>query len=147
MKKYFICQRIYNKKNLLIVTGQIEVQDNFIKDRIFFEFYKDYKRDFDNSIKMALSITNVRALIYGIKEVLKKGSTQYQKITENNNLKKFLTLNQNYINASTKNLKIGIQFENPYEFLAFSDDLKKIADTVEENLFLYQKKIFQSIFH
>jgi len=91
MKKYFICQRIYNKKNLLIVTGQIEVQDNFIKDRIFFEFYKDYKRDFDNSIKMALSITNVRALIYGIKEVLKKGSTQYQKITENNNLKNLLT--------------------------------------------------------
>jgi len=54
-------------------------------------------------------------------------------------------LNQNYINASAKNLKIGIQFETPYEFLAFSDDLKKIADTVEENLFLYQKEIFQSI--
>jgi hypothetical protein len=136
--KIFVLNRQYNKKNLLIINSFIEIKKEVIKERIFFEFYKEYKRDI--AIKMALNITDVRALTYAIAEVAKRGSTQWKKITENNGVKKFMSLTNEYLNASSNNLNIGIKIENLYEMMAFRDDLKTIADETERMLFKVQRE-------
>jgi hypothetical protein len=132
----FIANRQINSKNLLVINAYIENKE-VIRERIFFEFYKEYDRS--KAIKMALSIIDVRALVYGIKEVIKKGHTNYMKTTESNGVKKTITLTNEYINATDGNLKIGIKFASVYEFIAFADDLVFLVEYVEKNLFEKQR--------
>jgi hypothetical protein len=140
MQKKYLLTRQYNKKNLLVINSIIEIKESIIRERIFFEFYKDYNRNETNTIKMALSITDVRALTYAITEVAKTGKTQWKKITEINHIKKFMTLTKEYLNASSNSLNIGIKFENIYELMAFKDDLKAIAEETEKMLFKIQRE-------
>jgi hypothetical protein len=140
IERKYVLTKQYNKKNLLIINSVIEIKEETIRERIFFEFYKNYKRDATNTIKMVLSITDLRALIYAIGEVSKTGITQWKKITESNNIKKFMILTKEYLNANSNNLQISIKIENIYEMLAIRDDLKSIAAETELYLFKTQRE-------
>ena len=132
----FVCQKSYNRKNLLIINGYIEDKE-VVRERIFFEFYLGYDRK--KAIKMALSITDLRAFSYALKEVAKTGKTEWKKFTESNRVKKQITLNSQYINATDGNLKIGIAFLSIHEILAIADDFTSIANEVEKELYQYQR--------
>jgi len=133
----FVCQRIYNKKNLLIINAHIEEKEN-IKERIFFEFYQNYDRS--KAVKMVLNITDLRAFVYALKEVAKTGKTEWKKYTESNGIKKQISLNFQYINATDGKLNIGIAFSNIHEILAVADDFTSIANETEKALFNYQRR-------
>ena len=132
----FVCQRSYNRKNLLIINAYIEDKEA-VRERIFFEFYLGYDRN--KAIKMALSITDLRAFSYALKEVAKAGKTEWKKFTESNRVKKQITLNNQYINATDGNLKIGIAFLSIHEILAIADDFASIANEIEKKLYQYQR--------
>ena len=134
----FVCQRVYNKKNLLIINAHIEDKDNNIKERVYFEFYQDYDRS--KAIKMVLGITDLRAFFYALKEVAKTGKSDWKKYTESNGIKKQISLNNQYINATDGKLKIGIAFSGVHEILAIADDFSSIANEVEKKLFEYQRR-------
>jgi hypothetical protein len=140
IERKYVLTKQYNKKNLLIINSVIEIKEETIRERIFFEFYKSYKRDAANTIKMVLSITDLRSLVYAIGEVSKTGATQWKKITESNNIKKFMTLTKEYLNASSNNLSVGIKIENIYEMLAIRDDFKSIAAETEKYLFEIERE-------
>ena len=133
----FVCQRSYNRKNLLVVNAYIEEKET-IRERIFFEFYQGYDRS--KAIKMALSITDLRAFSYALKEVAKNGRTDWKKFTESKGIRKTITLNNQYINATDGVLKIGIAFMSLHEILAIADDFSSIANEVEKELFNYQRR-------
>ena len=134
----FVCQRIYNKKNLLIINAHIEEKENNIKERIYFEFYQDYDRS--KAIKMVLGITDLRAFVYALKEVVKTGKTQWKKYTESKGVKKQISINNQYINATDGSLNIGIAFSSIHEILAVADDFTSIANETEKALFNYQRR-------
>ena len=134
----FICQRLYNKKNLLIINAHIEDKNNNIKERVYFEFYQNYDRS--KAIKMVLNITDLRAFVYALKETAKTGKSEWKKYTESNGVKKQITLNSQYINATDGRLKIGIAFSGIHEVLAIADDFAGIANEVEKELFNYQRR-------
>ena len=134
----FVCQRLYNKKNLLIINAHIENKDNNIKDRVYFEFYQDYDRS--KAIKMVLGITDLKAFSYALKEVAKTGKSDWKKYTESNGIKKQISLNNQYINATDGKLKIGIAFSGVHEILAIADDFNSIANELEKELFNYQRR-------
>ena len=127
-----ILNKIFNKQKLFIINAHIEKENGFFKERVYFEFYDDYKRT--KSIKMVLNTLDLRALYYAIREVLKKGSTEYKKVTGGNSGdKKILTIAPNYLNAHFNSFKIGIKFET-YEMIALGDFFKFLADEVDREL-------------
>ena len=138
--KELIAQRIINKANLLVINAVIENKDEVIRERIFFEFYKEYKRDEANSIRIALNTIDLKALATAIKENIKRGSTNYKKYTENAGIKKQITISKTYLNASTSALNIAINFNDFYEMNAFADELIFLSNYILEKLFEKQKK-------
>ena len=133
----FVCQRSYNRKNLLVINAYIEEKET-IRERIFFEFYQGYDRA--KAVKMALSITDLRSFSYALKDVAKNGKTEWKKFTENNGVKKQITVNNQYINATDGNLKIGIAFLSRHELLAIADDFMYFSNEVEKKLYEYQRR-------
>jgi len=138
--------KIINKQKLLVINVYVEEiielkKNDFSpkKEKIYFEFYNDYNRN--EAIKMSLNTFDLRAISIAIKELLKKGNTDYTKITGGNSSeKKYLTLGISneiyYLNASFKNLKIGITF-NKYEFYSFGEYLEFLAEEIEKKLFSF----------
>jgi len=132
----FVAQKSFNSKHFLNINAYIE--EKTLKERIFFEFYLDYDRS--RYIKIALNLVDLRAIIYAMKEVVKKGNTEFSKITQNDKTIKRLTITKWYLNATDGNLKISIGFENAYFFMAAADELLRLADEITTFMYKCQRE-------
>jgi len=132
----FVAKKSFNSKHFLNINAYIE--EKTLKERIFFEFYLDYDRS--RYIKIALNLVDLRAIIYAMKEVVKKGNTEFSKITQNDKTIKRLTITKWYLNATDGNLQISIGFENAYFFMAAADELLRLADEITSFMYEYQRE-------
>lgn len=167
VKKYKVGQKAFKTQNLFSISAFIETRASntskypFCEDVIFLEFSEGknssnvFVYDTKNKITMMMNSDELRCLMYGCKELLKTGKTDYKNYTDpglssstTNGSKKVLTLgfsNTTYfINIEMGNRKIRIMFDK-YKFSSLCDTLENIANEAETLLFNYQRKLEASI--
>jgi len=154
-KKVYLSYRGFSAQNFISVFSFLEYS-NFVKDGVFITFREGvrhpagFKYDKENEITMSISAIDLRALAYGIKDIVKNKSNAlpYKNITRSDAVK---TLSLKYVDKKSdgefiyiqvlyKKKVIGVEF-NKWEALSFSDSLKIIADGTEKSLYMAQRKI------
>lgn len=153
-KRYKIAQKGFNGKHFLEVSCYIEESvidapnGAYIRydDVVFFELSPDYKRTAKTT--MLMDTNDLRALSYGIKELVKKGTSPFKKFTDPKRAgtdggQKKLTLAVQgetcYINLAHEGKEIGFGFDH-YAITAFSDTIALMAEECERMIFRLQQK-------
>jgi len=171
MKKQIpVALKGYNHKTLLTISTVIEIEDNIVKDSVFLTFFPasaTSKIGYNQAEKqtMLLNVNDLRALEYGCRELLKvkqkiasgadtRNIGHYRKFTSKENITKSITLmvqeTQNsdflyWINYSdNQKHQIGLGM-NIFDFMAFIDSIKLIADETDKKLYLTQRKLKSDI--
>ena len=145
----------WNSQNIFTVSSLLEYKDGFWKEAVILEAREGasagkeaYSKN--NGIRMLADASDLRALSYAIKSLVKNKKTGYKKFTDPKRAKngngqgkqKMLTLGVNkdtyYLNFS-QNHKIGVGFDM-FKILAIADQLEVIAECTEKMLFRKQIK-------
>lgn len=167
VKKYKVGQKAFKTQNLFSISAFIETKAStsskypYCEDIIFLEFSEGknssggFVYDTKNKISMMINSDELRCLMYGCKELLKNGKSDYKNYSDpglssstTNGSKKVLTLglsqNTYFINIEMGNRKVSINFDK-YKLLSLCDTLENIANEAESLLFNYQRKLEASI--
>lgn len=151
-KRFRVAHKSYTGKNLFVISSWIEEEligtHRAYSDVVFFEFTELYEAK--SKSVLALSSSDMRSMVYGVRELLKTGKTQYEKYTDPNlagtsgNKKKITfgktegAINYFFINFTSGAMKIGFSFDT-YGFAGFADSLSLIAEETEKALYYYQR--------
>lgn len=151
VNRHRVAQKIFNGKNLFVISSWIEeaLTDagwKIYEDVVFFEFTEGY--DTNKKVIMALSSSDLRSMVYGIRELLKNGETSYRKFTDpklagGSGAKKEISFAKDekknyYINLTSGVGKVGFAFD-VYAFAGLIDSLILIAEETEKALYWYQR--------
>jgi len=143
----------WNSQNIFTVSSLLEYKEGFWKEAVILEAREgrsagEKAYDKNNGIRMLADASDLRALSYAIKSLVKNKKTSYKKFTDPKRAKngngqgkqKMLTLGVNkdtyYLNFS-QNHKIGVGFDM-FKILAIADQLEVIAECTEKMLFRKQ---------
>lgn len=150
-KKYRVAHKSYTGKHLFAISAWIEEEllekHRVYSDVVFFEFTELY--DAKSKSVLALTSGDMRSMVYGVRELLKTGKTQYEKYTDPNltganGKKKQISFGKTenpinyFINFTSGNTKISFSFDT-YAFAGFADSLSLIAEETEKALYYYQR--------
>jgi hypothetical protein len=153
-KQYHVASKSFPGKNLFVVSAKIEYK-KFYSDAVFLEFTENFSEGNNEKTVMLVTANDLRALSYGIRELMKNGKSNFKKYTDparaggegaKNELNIGL-LNEAgkttyYLNYSSGSKKIGCGFD-PYLFVALSDTLLLIAEECDKALFFYQRSLYK----
>lgn len=137
--------KAFRAKHFLEVSAFVELEDKgkytHYEDVVFISCSAEYDRN--TTITMQIRNLDLRALAYGIKEILKNGKSSYVKYTDPRAAggagnKKSLTLGNEkstiYINFNdkTNNIAFGL---DAYSMAALADTITLIADVADKKIF------------
>lgn len=152
VKRHRVAQKVFNGKNLFVISAWIEEElaDSgwkIYEDVVFFEFTEGY--DAKKKVSMALSSSDLRSMVYGVRELLKNNKTDYRKYTDpklagGTGAKKDISFAKDekgsyYINLSFGAVKVGFAFD-VYAFAGLVDTLSLIAEETEKVLYWHQRR-------
>lgn len=136
-----------SRKTTLGVKSVIEVTESGHANAIGWVIAKE--NGGSSTISMLQSSSSMRALSYALRELLKKGFTNYGDFTDPNlagreGEKKRLRLNSResgwFVNVSEGQKEISFGF-SAYELLAFADQLKSLCEETDKMLFWHQREL------
>lgn len=145
MARKKLASKGFRAKHYLEISAFVELDDKgkYIQyeDVVFISCSANYDRS--TTITMQVRNLDLRALAYGIKEILKNGSSSYIKYTDPKAAggagnKKSLSLGKDassvYINFNdkTNNIAFGLDV---YSMAALADTINMIADVADKKIF------------
>lgn len=150
-QKFRVAKKSYQGKNLLAISAWVEEKaagDGMVlSDLIFLEFTENYEVTKKHSLRVTAS--DLRAMAYAVKDLLKNGETKYRKYTDpklagGSGPKNEISMMRHdkggyYINLTAGETKIGHQFD-AFEFIAFADSITLIAEETEKALYYHQRQ-------
>lgn len=148
-KLFRVGHKLFNAKNLLGFSAWIEEEyagDRVIfSDLIFIEMSEGYNAS--KKISMRVRAIDLRALAYGIKEIIKTGASRFEKYTEPNlagasGEKKKLSLNVSgdiiFLNISEGSTNISYSAD-AYNFASLADSITFLAEETDKMLYWFQR--------
>lgn len=140
-----LASKNFRAKHFLEVNAFVEMENNgkytHYEDVVFISCSAEYDRS--TTISMQVRTLDLRALAYGIKEMLKNGSSSYVKYTDpkaagGSGNKKSLSLGREnstlYLNFNDKTNNIAFGLDS-YSMAALSDAIILIADVADRKIF------------
>jgi len=154
--QYHVAYKSFPGKNLFAVSAKIEMHRkeprNVYTDVVFLELTEDFSGGGNKKITMKVTAHDLRAMSYGIRELLKNGKSSYRKFTDpskagnegnKNQLSLGMLVNDDkiptyYLNHLSGSKKLGFGFD-AYSIASISDALLLIAEETDKALFYYQR--------
>ncbi|MDD4969900.1 MAG: hypothetical protein PHT07_10780 [Paludibacter sp.] len=152
-EQHHVAYKSFPGKHLFAISIKIEKKNNAYSEAVFLEFIENFSEGNNKKVSMLVTSSDLRAMSYGIRELLKHGKSSFKKFTDptkagNDGNKNELTFavdtkSTYYVNYASGNKKIGCGFD-PYAFAALSDTILLLAEECDKALYYYQRIHFQN---
>lgn len=133
----------FSSKNLLEISAVIEFQEQkFGKDVVFLSLYPEFDRN--TGITMQLRLNDLCNLAEGLKELIQRKGSKFEKFTKSNNLSSKLYLECKngayYLNILKNGAVLSISFDS-YAVRTFIKRIERLATLLESALYQSQRGV------
>jgi len=131
----------FTSKNLLEISAVIEYQEQkFGKDVVFLSLYPEFDRNM--GITMQLRLNDLCNLAEGLKELVQRKETKYEKFTKSRDIPSKLYLECKkgayYLNILRNGAVLSISFDS-YSVRTFTKRIERLAVMLENALYESQR--------
>lgn len=109
--KIFVNEEIFGQRNLLTITGKIEIniskQDNYFATELFYLTFTDTYNT-SSSITMQLKGIDVYNLIGAFEDILQKQNSDFKKFTDSNKSKNSESEQKKFLNVKIEDAKVFV---------------------------------------
>jgi len=133
----------FTSKNLLEISAVLEYQEQkFGKDVVFFSLYPEFNRNM--GITMQLRLNDLCNLAEGLKELIQRKESKYEKFTKSSNSPSKLYLECKkgayFLNILKNGSVLSISFDS-YSVRTLVKRLERLAEMLEKALYQSQRGV------